>query len=261
MLQVRRPTLAAVLSFMALTACTSTTTKLDSGLWHYNAGLYGEAIPRLLSAVPDVERTNPSDPRLPTAYVALGDMAAADKENKKAEEFYSKALLVAKTKHPEDTTLNRNALVHAGNFLRAQGRAAEALPMLLSAASISERVTSIPRLLYAIDLDNLSLAYDDTKNSSEADEASGRALEIMSGLDQTNEVIAAKAVVLYNAALRLEARGSNAEAEEDYRQALMHVSANGEQWRKNVVLSNYALFIRKMGRDAEAKGLEDQMKK
>ena len=93
------------------------------------------------------------------------------------------------------------------------------------------------------------------------DEASGRALEIMSGLDQTNEVVAAKAVVLYNAALRLGARGRNEEAENDYRQALMHVSANGEQWREKVVLSHYALFLHKMGRDAEAKGLEDQMKK
>jgi tetratricopeptide (TPR) repeat protein len=261
MLRVPSPRLAAFLTCMAVAGCATSTTKLDSGLWHFNAGLYGEAIPRLLSAVPDVERTNPTDPRLPTAYVALGDMAAADREDKKAEEFYNKALALAKTKHPENTTLNRNALVHAGNFLLDQKRPTEALPLLLSAAAISERETSIPRLLYAIDLDNLSLAYDGAKDNVRGDEASSHALEIMSGLNQTNEVVAAKAVVLYNAARRLAEIGRNAEAEAYYRQALANVAANGEQWRKNVVLSNYAQFLKKAGRADEAKGLEDQVKK
>jgi len=253
--------LTVLLACVAVTGCTTADTKLDSGLWHFNAGLYGEAIPRLLSAVPDVERSNPTDPRLPTAYVALGDMAAADKEDKRAEEYYNKALVLAKTRHPVDTRLNRNALVHAGNYLRGQKRPAEAMPLLLAATSISERVGSVPRLLYAIDLDNLSLAYADTKDYVKADEASRQALEIMSGLDQTSEIVAAKAVVLYNAATRLAELGRDAEAEAYYREALAHVADNGEQWRKNVVLSNYAQFLRKAGREAEAKALEDQVKK
>jgi len=253
--------LAALLACIAVTGCITADTKLDSGLSHFNAGLYGEAIPRLLSAVPDVERSNPTDPRLPTAYEALAVMAAADKENERAEEYYNKALVLAKTRHPADTTLNRNALVHAGNYLLDQKRPAEALPLLLEATSISERVGSMPRLLYAIDLDNLGLAYDGTKDYVKADEAGRHALEIMSGLDQTKEVVAARAVVLYNAAARLAELGKDAEAEAYYQQALAHVADNGEQWRKNVVLTSYAQFLRKAGREAEAKALEDQVKK
>jgi len=67
--------------------------------------------------------------------------------------------------------------------------------------------------------------------------------------------------VLYNAATRLADLGRTKEAEENYKQALGGVGANGEQWRKNVVLANYADFLRKAGRVDEAKALDAQVKK
>lgn len=255
--------LFGVLIFVCLgiVACTSAGTKLDSGLWHFKAGLYRQAIPLLLSGTPDIERADPSDPRLPTAYVALGDMAVADKENQRAEEFYNKALKAAKTKHSQDPVLNRNALVHAGNFLRSQGRFTEALPLLTDATTISGREASMPRLLHANDLDNLSLAYSGMQDQVKADATSQRALEVLGGLEQSADVKASKGIVLYNAAYRMAEQGHDSEADAYYRESLALVSAYGEQWRKNVVLSNYATFLRKVGRHSEAATLDGQIKK
>ena len=246
---------------LGLCACASPETKMNSGLWHYNAGLYGQAIPLLLSGTPEIERDNPSDPRLPTAYIALGEMAVASKENKRAEDFYNKALTAARTYHPQDSQLNRNALVHTGNFLRNQGRASDALPLLVDAAAISSSYPATLRRLHAIDLDNLSLAYSGIQDHAKATVTNKRALDVLSGLEQSSEVKATTGVVLFNAAYGLTEQGRTSEADVLYRQSLTLVSTYGEQWRKNVVLFNYATFLRKAGRNAEAQALESQIKK
>lgn len=154
-----------------LIGCMSSETKVDSGLWHFNAGLYAQAIPLLVDGVPALEQKEPLDPRIPTAYVALGDMAAADKKTEMADNFYKRAVQTTRAHHPSNHVLNRNSLVHAGNFFLTQSRFAEALPLLAEAAAISGQDNTMPRLLYAIDLDNLSLAYSGLHREVEADHA------------------------------------------------------------------------------------------
>jgi len=240
----------------ALAGCASSGSQVDSGLWHHNAGLSNQAIPRLLSGVPALERSNPADPRLPTAYVALGDLASADRSFDAADGFYKKALQSARTYHPANATLNRNARVHGGNFLRAQGRNVEAIPLLTEAVAISEGDASMPRILYAIDLDNLSVAYGSLPDDARAQQLSQRALDVLDGIEQTHAVKATRGVVLYNAAYRLAEKGQDAQAETYYRQSLAAVSAYGEKWRARVVRDAYATLLRKMGREAEAAALD-----
>lgn len=85
------------------------------------------------------------------------------------------------------------------------------------------------------------------------------ALDTLDSIEQTDEIKSARGVILYNVAYRLTEQRRNDEAEPYYRQALALVSAYGEQWRKNVVLSDYAKLLRSIGRGSEATALEAQI--
>lgn len=89
-----------ILSGLLLGGCASTESNINSGLWHYDAGLYGEAIPRLLDATADFEKTNPTDERVSRSYLALGVMAESSKLYEKAETYLLKALKTAKSTSP-----------------------------------------------------------------------------------------------------------------------------------------------------------------
>ncbi len=253
---MNRSRLACALVALLLCACVTTDSDLNSGIWHYRAGLYGEAIPRLLRSVPALERSNPADPRLPDAYVALGDMAAADKRLDLAEQFYGKAVAAATSHHADVTWLNRNAAVHAGNFFLNQNRFTEALPLLQRAARLSENDAGTPRVLHAIDLDNLSVAQAGLKDYAQADVSSTGALRLLDTLEPSPQHLATRGVVLYNRAMLLADQGQVAEADAAFKQALALVTQNGEAWRRKVIVVEYGAFLRKQGREADAKALE-----
>jgi tetratricopeptide (TPR) repeat protein len=239
-----------------LAACSSPASNVDSGLWHFNAGLYGHAIPKLRQGVGPLEQDNPNDPRLTTAYVALGDMAAQDKEYELAANFYRKAVELARTRHSGVATLRRNSLVHAGNFFRSRGKLAEALPLLAEAAAISGKESAIPRVLHAIDLDNLAVAYASRGDFEEAARHTDKALSILSAEEKTPQTLATRGVVLYNASHNLAQQGRDSEAEAGYKQALTLLTQHGEPRRVKIVTSNYAALLRKLGRAEEAASLE-----
>lgn len=242
-----------LLAATLLAGCASSVDQVSSGLWHHQAGLWAQAGPRLVDGVPALERQNPADPRLPTAYLALGDMAAAAGRHDVADDNYGRALRAARAYHAGNPTLLRNALVHRGNFLRERGRAAEAIALLSEAEAISARETSVPKVLNAIDLDNLSVAYQAVPDFPQAERLSRRALAVLDTIEQTPAVGSTRGVVLYNAAYGLAEVGRNAEAEALYRQALPLVSKGPDRWRVEVVRKQYAQLLRKMGREAEAK--------
>jgi tetratricopeptide (TPR) repeat protein len=252
--------LPTLLMWSVLAGCATSGENVNSGIWHYNAGLWDQAIPRLLSGVPTLEAESPSDARLPTAYVALGDMAAARQAPEKAEEFYNKALLASRTYHARDEVLLRNSLVHAGNFLLDQKRYQEAVPLLAEAAATSRRNASIP-ILAAADLDNLSRALAGAGRNAEADAARQHSLSILDSLPPAREVHATRGVVLYNLAYLQAEQNRPVEADENYKRALSLLTANGSPNQINIALRNYAVFLRSLGRLDEASQLESQVRR
>jgi hypothetical protein len=149
----------------ALAGCASPTAELNAGLWHYKAGLFTQAIPRLVDAVPAMEAAHPADPQVLRAYLALGHMASAEKAAPGiAEGYFTKAMALANKYHAGNANLSRNAASETGNYYLANNQQARALPFLLTAAEISGREQVIPRRLHAIDLDNLSVAQAALRN-------------------------------------------------------------------------------------------------
>ena len=243
-------------SALLLGACAATEENVNSGLWHYKAGLYGQAAPKLVRAVPDLEKSNPSDPRVLSGYLALGRMAAADAAYEPAAGYFDKALQLARARHAADVTLTRNALVETGNFLNERKRFLDAIPLLQEAASISQRDSSLPRTLHAMDLDNLALAHAGAGNQVLAMAASDASLKTLDALSPTKDVQATRGVVLYNRAYALAEQGQVAAADATYKEALSLVRANAAPWRTKVVVANYAKFLRTHGRDTEALAIE-----
>lgn len=245
---------------LLLGACASTGENVNSGLWHYKAGLYAQAAPRLIRAIPELEQSNPSDPRVLSGYLALGRMAAADAAYTPAMGYFEKALQLARARHAGDATLTRNALIETGNFLSVRKRFADAIPLLQEAVSISERDGSFPRTLHAMDLDNLALAQAGVGNYALAMAASNASLKTLDGLSPTKDVQATRGVVLYNRAYAFAEQGQVAAADAAYKEALSLVRANAEAWRTRVVAANYAKFLRAQGRDTEARAIEQAAK-
>jgi len=253
-----RCSLYAVCAWAALViaGCASTEESVGSGLWHYNAGLYPQAALRLIRSVPELERSSPADPRVLSGYLALGRMASADRAFEPASNYYKKAMQVARTHHSADTTLTRNALVETGLFFAGRDQFADAVPLLQEAVGISQRDTTVPRMLYAIDLDNLAMAQSGAKNFALASSNSNRSLQVLDGLSPTKEVQATRGVVLYNRAFALAEQGQVDAADSTYRESLALITANAEAWRRKVVVANYAKFLRTLGRESEAKAVE-----
>lgn len=235
-----------------LFGCASTSQNIDSGLWHYNAGLYDEAIPRLLSGTESLNKSNPSDTRLPSAYLALAHMAANDKRFDIAEKYYKQAISVAEKYNSNDKRIIRNVSSSAGNYYLDNRQYSEAIPLLERAVAISKNNESIARKLYAIDLDNLGLANDAVGHHVETDILSQKALNVLSTLSSTPEILSIRGVVFYNIAYRNAERGNVTEAKQYYKRALSDILVSDESWRIKTVKTNYSEFLKKLGRNAEA---------
>lgn len=246
----------AILAF-TLAACSSTATDLDAGLWHYKAGLYEQAIPRLVVSVPAIEAANPADPRVVGGYLALGQMATARKAPPGTSEgYYLKAQAAASKYHSDNATLSRNVASETGNFYIEQDQPAKALPFLLKAAEISERDQSTPRMLYAIDLDNISVAQSALKNDAVAVQYSQNALKQLANVPDSKELRATRGIVLFNLAVAYDEGGQPIQADESYRRSLELIEANGEAWRRRIVVTNYAKFLRAQRRELDAQAIE-----
>ena len=245
---------------VALSACASAGDNVNSGLWHFNAGLSGQAIPLLLQGVPALEASDPDDPRVPRGYVALGDLAVQDKKADLAGQFYGKALANVRAHQARTPSTVRSTLVSVGMYYLNTDRPADALKLLSEAAGISEREASIPRYLYAIDLDNVGVAQTALKNYAEAERFSASALRVLDTLEQSTDVKRAKGIVLFNLGYSVAQGSKDVEAEANYREALALVSAGGDRRRAKRIAEEYAKLLRKLDRPFEALQLEDQYK-
>lgn len=235
--------------------CASTDQNINSGLWHFNAGLWGEASYRLQSSVPDLEKSTPQDPRLPTALVALGDMANNAQRTDQAENFYARAIKAADGQTPPNNVSVRNALVHAGFFYQQLKRPSEALPLFNRAADISETDLTIPRTLHAVDLDNIAVAYGELERYPEGESFSLRALKVLDSAQSEPDSTKTRGIVFYNLAYAYEHQQRPAEADSYYRKALDLMAIYGEPWRQKAVLDNYSKFLRSIGREQDAERL------
>lgn len=244
-----------LLACAVLASCATARTQVDRGLWHYNNGLWGQAAPLLLEGVPALDATSPSDPRVPQGYATLANLALQDKKPDLAAKFFDKALVNARTHQSNAPLVRRSTFNVVGMYLMDSGRPADALPLFVEAAHISEHTPAVPRRAFAIDLDNLGLAQAALGDRAGAEMSGARAQAALDGLEQTPPVKGTLGVVHYNAAYRLAAQGKDVEAEVRYRESLLLISAGPEKWRLKVVAREYAKLLTKLGRSAEAEEL------
>ena len=252
-----------LLSFGCL---VNTEHQINYGLNHYNMGLYNQAIPALVSAESALAKTNPPDPRLPQVQIALGDMASAESRNDLAEGFYKKALISSEQLAVPSTTSVRNSLVHGGNFYLHVKRPAEALPLLLRAAGISEKAPGFPRTLYAIDLDNLAQAHMGLGREKEGRALCLQALRVLENAKPEPEAPKAQGIIYFNLAVSHEKQHENAEAESYFNNSLEVLSPRvgpkaGSPSEIRTLIKEYAGFLRGLGRTDEAIQIEARMPK
>jgi tetratricopeptide (TPR) repeat protein len=229
-------------------------------------GLYNQAIPALVSAENSLAKTNPPDPRLPQIQIALGDMASAENRTDLAEKFYKKALISSEHLAVPSQTLVRNSLVHGGNFYLHLDRPAEALPLLLRAAAISERASGFPRTLYAIDLDNLAQAHMGLGREKEGRVLCLQALQVLDNANSETEAPKARGIIYFNLGVSHEKQHENAEAESYFKKSLEVLSPRlgpkaGSPGEIRTLVNEYAGFLRGLGRIDEAIQIETRLPK
>lgn len=242
---------------LGLAGChyVSTESQINYGLNHYEMGLYGQAIPALMSAAKSLEKQNPPTPRLVEALIALGDMAQGEKRDDLAADFYPRALKAAEALQPPDSTRLRNALVHTGQFYSFHDRAKDAVPLLQRAADISAKFED--REFHAIDLDNIASAYQNLKQYDKCIELQLKSLQLANKLPK--EKFLTKGTILHNLGRSHMDLGQYKEAEEYLKEALAVLSAGGreaEPWRVRTARKSYSELLRKMGRNEEAEKLQ-----
>ena len=253
----------SVIVTLPLAGCVafSTDRQVNYGLGHYEMGLYTQAIPPLLRAARSLEGQTPPDRRLPHVLIALGTMAANDKRDDLAADFFQRALRAAEALSPADETQLRNALVHLGLFYVERHRAADAISLFERARGISQRLPQ--RFLYAIDLDNLGLAFQGVGRHADANALSFQALAVLDATASGPMESKTRGVILHNLAVSYVDQGRDAEAEPLYRQSLDLLTAgyprDVERWRLRTVLRNYADLLRRTARAEEARALERRL--
>lgn len=245
-----------------LSGCTTVSTEqqINYGLNHYRMGLYGHAIPPLMSAAESLDHTTPADPRLVDVLIALGEMAQGTKRNDLAAGFLPRAVKVAESLEPQDAARLRNSLVHLGNFYLAE-RPADAVPLLARAEEISR--TMGDQVLHAIDQDNLAQAYQATKDYRLASALGLRALDTLSRATTGKLLTRTKGVILHNLGYTYMEMGRLEEAEARFKESLIvlrSAPAEVESWRINTVTNSYAKLLRRTGRVQEANEFEKQSK-
>lgn len=236
----------------------STEGQINYGLNHYKMGLYGHAIPPLMSAANSLEKTVPTDPRLVDVLIALGEMAQNDNRKDLANDFYTRALKAAESLKPQDTVRLRNSLVYLGTFYLNE-RPSDAIPILTRAEEISRTFEN--QVLHAIDLDNLALSYSHIKDHPRASTLSLQALAIINKITTRAFAIRTKGVILYNLGYSEMELGSFQEAETHFKESLLVLQSdakNVEMWRVKTVIKGYAKLLRRTGRTQEATEMEKQ---
>lgn len=228
-----------MLTGLLLSGCASTESNINSGLWHYNAGLYGEAIPRLLDATADFEKTNPTDERVSRSYLALGVMAENSKLYEKAETYLFKALKTAKSTSPFSQSVLRDAEATLGHFYLNRERYSEALQPLKNAEIISKN-NQIDPLLNAIDLDNIGVALHGLAKTAESIGYSERALAIVEKNSTNDRYVLTKGIILFNLGKAYETSADIQKARRFYTQSVelltIAVEQNSyEKWRLDAV--------------------------
>jgi tetratricopeptide (TPR) repeat protein len=251
----------SLITAILLSSCASvnTTQKTNYGLRYYKIGLYPQALPSLEAAARGLENESPTNPRYVDVLIALADISLNAKSKEAAENYYKKAVKVAEQLSASETTRLRNSLNNLGYFYQ-YSRPAEALPLFHRAADISK--SSTDRVIHAIDLDNLGLAYHGVKNFERGLAFSEQALELIS-IVKTGEYIArTKGVILYNIAYSYKEIKQNAKAEEYFKQSLSTLrsapTTEVEPWRISQVVKIYAELLKNEGRSSEANELERQ---
>jgi CHAT domain-containing protein/tetratricopeptide (TPR) repeat protein len=178
----------------------------------------------------------------------------------KASKAALEALDAVKELYPEDDYPNghldvANALDFAGQFQSADGKLAEAEPLLRSAAKIHERLIKGDNPQVAFTLNNLANLLHQQGNAMEADALSRRSLEMRQRLFKGDHPELATS--LNNIAVLLTNRGKAAEAEPYFRDALAmyrrlikrdHIELAG-------TMNNLASALRDQGKWSEAESL------
>lgn len=228
-----------LLSGLLIVGCASTESNINSGLWHYSAGLYGQAIPRLLESTPKFEKNHPADERVSRSYLALGVMAEDSKRYDKSEFYLLKALETAKTTQPFSNLILRNAESTLGHFYLNRERYSDALLHLETAETISKSSQSNP-ILNAIDLDNVAIALQGIGKLDESINYSEKALSVAEKNSTSEMYTLTKGIILYNLGKAYEDSKRQEKAKHFYIQSIelltIVVEKNTyEQWRLDTV--------------------------
>lgn len=260
LVEARYTFIACCLAASFLFSCT-TTQNINSGLWHYKAGLYNEAYPRLESAAHSLEDTSPPDIRYSEVLLALASMDAIAGNRLKADTRFKKAVFIEEGYKDQNDVRLRNSYNQYGNFLLSSSRPTDASTVLAKAVAISEKRFKGHEVLLALDLDNLAMAFSQQSKFKESISLSERAEKALDGIPNNDEVIETRGVIKYNRAYSFEVQGENDEALALYTQALSLLDKPKTLWRARVVAKQLASLLRKLGRDAEAKELEERFEK
>jgi tetratricopeptide (TPR) repeat protein len=183
-------------------------------------------------------------------------MASSQDRKDLALDFFPRALKAAESLDPPDKKRLRNALVHVGNFYSENERAEESIALLSRAADLS-KVSDDP-VLYAIDLDNIGVAYARLKRHEDAVSFHRSALSAIDAATTGSYRVRTKGVILFNLAYAHYDSGDMVAAESGYRQslaALESAPAEVEPWRVRTVKKSYAQLLEKLGRNEEAAAL------
>ncbi|PHS12123.1 MAG: hypothetical protein COA86_18695 [Kangiella sp.] len=231
--------LVQIILLLTLVCCKSTEEDMNYGLSHYKMGLYNHAIPSLLSATPELEKTDPYDSRVTQAYLALGTMAQADKIYDKSEQFYLKALSSAETLKANKALHLRNIKNTLGNFYISRKSFEKALPLLKSAVALSQDMNS-DSIFKAIDLDNLALVYTELGKLKESIELSVQALDLIENSKEHKLYDRTKGIVLYNHGKNIEKFDLFEKALDSYEQSIKSLKIHAtnkshENWRVELV--------------------------
>ena len=241
--------LVQIILVCILVSCKSIEGDMNYGLSHYRMGLYNHAIPSLLCATPELEKTNPYDTRVTQAYLALGTMAQADKMYDESEQYYLKALSSAEILKIDKNLHLRNTKNTLGNFYISRKHFQKALPLLKGAVVLSQGMNS-DSILMAIDLDNLALVQAELGKSEESTELSIQALELVDNSKNHKLYNRTKGIILYNQGKNFEKFDFFEKALDCYEKSIKSLKVHAtnklyENWRVELVEKTKSVLIAK----------------
>lgn len=231
----------ALILVLALASCASTESNINSGLSHYNAGLYHEATHKLIGQIASFEKEFPNDQRVSRSYLALGVMAEDAKYYDKAEEYLIKAIETAKKSTPISEDAVRDTESMLGNFYIARKKYTQALIHLNVAERVSRQFKE-KTVLNAIDLDNIAVALQGEGDFEQALKFGRQALDIVERKPEEKLYNLTKGIILFNLAKGYQEVGDRPQAILSYHQAIELFTRvakvdSHEQWRLDAAIS------------------------